>query len=240
MRRRLFPKFRHPHEGGDPVRYNRLDSCLGENDNIYSMKHFFYILFISLLSLTAYAGSLDKQIETIQDTYQQINTLSADFTQTTYVKLIDKTVTKHGKFYFKKGGKLRIEYKTNPEKHYLSDGQKLWIYNVGDKANMQEYELNDETMPKEALSFLAGFGKLKQEFQIKKSNVFEKTKQGYTALELTPKNKKAQYKMLDALFNKNNYLIKLRVKNPSGNITNYSFTKIKTNQKIKNSFFQIQ
>ncbi|MFH1874740.1 MAG: outer membrane lipoprotein carrier protein LolA [Pseudomonadota bacterium] len=203
------------------------------------MKFIPVTILILLFASIAYAGSLNEQIEAIQKTYQDIETISADFTQTTYVKLIDKTVTKQGKFYFKKGGKLRIEYKGDPEKHYVSDGTKLWIYNVGDKASQQEYELNDETIPKEALSFLAGFGKLNEEFKIKKSQAFENVEQNFSALELIPKNKSAQYKTLDTLFNQDNYLVKLRVRNPSGNITNYTFTNIQINQNLEDGFFQV-
>jgi len=179
------------------------------------------------------------QIDAIQSTYQSIPGIAADFTQQTYVALIEKTVSKQGKFYFKKGGKLRIEYKGDEERNYVSDGSTLWIYTPGDAASMQTYEISEETVPREALSFLSGFGKLDKEFSIEPSKAFTEIPEGFTALHLKPLRKKAQYKSLDTLFNKDHLLMKLKIHNLSGNVTDYEFTNIKTSVGLKDGFFTL-
>lgn len=207
-----------------------------------SVFFFASLLLASLLlifSADAKESAPSQDIDAIQSVYQSIPDISADFTQQTYVVLIEKTVSKQGKFYFKKGGKLRIEYKGDEERNYVSDGSTLWIYTPGDAASMQTYEVSEETVPKEALSFLSGFGKLDKEFLITPSKVFSEVPEGFTALHLKPLRKKAQYKSMDALFNKDHLLFKLKIMNLSGNITDYNFTNIKTNVGLKDSFFTL-
>ncbi len=205
------------------------------------MKTKILLIFCLLFALPAFAGEgvPQQEIEAIQTVYQSIPGIAADFTQQTYVALIEKTVSKTGKFYFKKGGKLRIEYKGDEERNYVSDGVTLWIYTPGDIASMQSYEVSEETVPKEALSFLSGFGKLEKEFQIEPSKAFKDVPEGFTSLHLKPFNKKAQYKSLDALFNQDHLLTKLKISNLSGNVTDYNFTNIKTNVALKDSLFSL-
>lgn len=199
------------------------------------------ILFCLILPAASLAKESvpQNEIDAIQSVYQSIPDISSDFTQQTYVALIEKTVSKTGKFYFKKGGKLRIEYKNEEERNYVSDGSTLWIYTPGDAASMQTYEVSEETVPKEALSFLSGFGKLDKEFLVEPSKAFKDVPEGFTALYLKPLRKKAQYQSLDTLFNREHLLVQLKIHNISGNVTDYSFTNIKTGVGLKDSFFYL-
>jgi len=209
---------------------------------IFSIFFFASCLFASLLlsfSARAKDASLNGQIAAVQDVYQSIPDIAADFTQQTYVALIDKTVSKKGKFYFKKGGMLRIEYKGVEEKHYVSDGTTLWIYTPGDAASLQTYAVSEDTVPKEALAFLSGFGKLAKEFVVGSSGAFHDIPSGFTAFHLKPRAKKPQYKSLDTLFNQDHLLVKLRILNLSGNVTDYDFNNIKTNVGLKDDFFSL-
>jgi outer membrane lipoprotein-sorting protein len=184
-------------------------------------------------------AAMQQNVNEVQRVYQSIPDIAADFTQETYVALLDKKVEKKGKFYFKKGGMLRIEYKGDEERHYVSDGTTLWIYTPGDAASLQTYAVSEETVPREALSFMSGFGKLEKEFVISSSSAFKDVPEGFSALHLVPKNKKAQYKSLDTMFNKNHVLVKLKIANLSGNITDYNFSNIKTDVSLKDDFFSL-
>lgn len=194
-----------------------------------------------LLSASVYAAgaAMRQDVNEVQKVYQSIPDIAADFTQETYVALLEKKVQKKGKFYFKKGGMLRIEYKGDEERHYVSDGTTLWIYTPGDAASLQTYAVSEETVPREALSFMSGFGKLDKEFVISSSSAFKDVPDGFCALHLIPKNKKAQYKNLDTMFNKDHVLVKLKIANLSGNITDYNFANIKTGVGLKDDFFSL-
>lgn len=209
-----------------------------------NMKQIINILFICCFFIVCSPvhgkdASLSLEINAVQKTYQSIPDISADFTQKTYVALLEKTVTKKGKFYYKKGGLLRIEYTGDEQRHYVSDGTTLWIYTPGDAASLQTYAVSEETVPKEALSFLSGFGKLEKEFKISNSQAFKNIPEGDMALHLIPRHPKAQYKSLDTLFNKDHLLVRLKIHNLTGNITDYDFTKIKTGVGLKDDFFSL-
>lgn len=205
------------------------------------MRKIIFILIIAfLISATSYAKKPEADIpsvDAIESTYNSLNDFSAKFVQTTKVKLVDRTVTKKGAFRFKKGGKLRIEYEGIGGKNYVSDGKKLWVFIPGDAASLQTFAVSDETMPKEALPFLGGFGKLRQEFAIGRSTAFENAPEGTVALHLVPRARAKHYEYLDALFGPDHILTELIIQNTSGNQSRYLFSNIQTDKGIPDSVF---
>ncbi len=199
------------------------------------------VLLISGISLTGFSkdDQLNDSVDKIQERYQLINDLTADFFQKTQVKLIDKEVVKKGKLYLKKGGMLRVEYQSKDNKYYVSDGSTIWVYIPGDVSSLQTYAVSEETVPKEGLSFLLGFGDIKKEFKIKKSDAFKKISKGFVALNLIPIRKGAGYKSLDAMFDSGGVMVQLKVLNDSGNITEYELNNIKINKDLKDNLFTL-
>ena len=142
---------------------------------------------VALLTAPALAGTSEApsgDIGAIESTYRSLGDISSTFVQTTDIALVGKTVTKRGTFQFKKGGKIRIEYEGKDGKHYVCDGTTLWTFVPGDEASLQTFTVNDRTMPKEALSFMSGFGKLTREFAVTPSSAFAEAPAGTTALHL--------------------------------------------------------
>jgi outer membrane lipoprotein-sorting protein len=180
-----------------------------------------------------------ERIKAIESAYSGCNDLTADFTQTTDIALLDRTVKKIGVFQFKKGGMMRIEYKGKNVKNYVSDGSTLWTYIPGDETSLETFAVNDKTIPKEALSFLNGFGKLTDEFKVSPSNAFKKIPTGGIALNLVPRKKEPQYKSLDALFGADNFLAELKVDNESGNVSYYIFTNVRKNTGLSDERFTL-
>ena len=193
------------------------------------------IVILFFISSIAFAGDVGS----IENTYKSLSDFSANFTQETKVALVDRVITQTGTFRFKKGGKLKIEYAGKSGKHYVSDGTTLWIFNPGDEASLQTFAISDKTVPKEALSFLNGFGQLKKEFNVSKSSLFPE-KSGLTALHLVPKTKAKHYDSLDTLFGEDNLLRELIIKNISGNVSHYYFSDIKTNSGLSDDVFTLK
>lgn len=179
------------------------------------------------------------RIAAIEATNNAWNDISAGFEQKTYVELIDKTVTKHGTMRLKKGGRLRIAYEGKDEKTYVSDGSTLWIFIPGDAASLHTYAVNDKSIPKEALSFLTGFGRLRKEFKISGSGAFPNHGPEFIALKLEPRSKSAHYKSLETLFGPDNLLSELIINNVSGNTSHYTFKDIRTNQNPPDDLFTL-
>ena len=201
----------------------------------------FVIIFFISFSTYAFAKKTAivaaNNIDAIESTYRSLQDLSANFVQTTKVELVDRTVIKKGTFRFKKGGKIRIEYEGKDGKNYISDGSTLWTYIEGDKKSLQTFAIDDETVPKEALSFLNGFGTLKKEFSVTASSAFPDAPAGTDALHLVPRGKAKHFESLDALFGPDHLLSQLVIKNTSGNTSNYKFSEIKTNTNLSDGLF---
>jgi outer membrane lipoprotein-sorting protein len=206
------------------------------------------IILLFVLLLTPIAGlakgkqatdvSAGKILE-IEAAYNALSDLTADFTQTTHIKLLDRTVKKDGLFQFKKGGMWRIEYRGKQGKHYVSDGTTLWVYIPGDETTLETFAVNDKTVPKEALSFLSGFARLDKEFEVGECEAFKKTPKGSTALRLVPRKEEAHYQYLDALFGPSDMLSELIVTNRSGNVSHYIFKDLKKNTGLPDSHFSL-
>jgi outer membrane lipoprotein-sorting protein len=199
-------------------------------------------LSAAFLCASAHAGGdsapSGADISAIEATYRAVDDLSADFVQRTDIELLKKQVTRKGTFRFKKGGKIRIEYSGGGEKSYVSDGTTLWTFVPGDEASLQTFAVNDRNIPREALSFMNGFGRLTKEFKVTASEAFGSPPSG-TALRLTPRSKSPQYECLDALFGADRLLTELIVRNLSGNVSHYNFRDIRTNSGLADSIFTL-
>jgi len=176
---------------------------------------------------TATAESLENQIKKIEKAYQQTASLSAEFVQTTRVEVLDKTVTRHGRFFYARGGKLRIEYSGDPMTHYISDGSHFWIWEPKAK-KLDTTSLEEAGLPDEALNFLGGFGNLRDSFQITGG------KDGF--LKLKPQ-KKSSYRSLRGKFNDAGFLTDLTIHTASGNISQYRFFNLETNKPLSENLF---
>lgn len=163
-------------------------------------------------------------IQNIEQTYTQTKALQAEFTQSTYVPLLEKTITRPGRIFYQKGGKIRIEYAAKPMTHYISDGETLWIVRPKEKS-AETHLLKDSGLPEEALNFLTELGELRKYFNVSEG------KEGRVVLK--PK-KKSGYKKLVCLFDEKNYLKEITIHNLSGNDSHYRFF----NLKIKEGFPQ--
>lgn len=207
------------------------------------MKRWVFLILAITSILPVYAddkahrtdNTLVQSINTITHAYTTANTISADFTQTVYIPLLEKHTTKTGKIYLSKGGKLRIDYLVPHKVSYISNGKKLWISDAS-ISQIREYKLNSKVVPKEALDFLTGFGNITKSFRVSASN--SNVSASTIHLLLQPRRKSAGYDKLDCTFGKDGLLKKLVIHNKSGNTSTYNFYNIKTNVQFPAHLFK--
>jgi outer membrane lipoprotein carrier protein len=132
------------------------------------------------------AQSLDEVLRDIEAAYGRMTDLRADFTQTAFNKSLNQTIPAKGTVYLKRGGKLRWEFTEPTPQEIVSDGKKLWVYTPTlNQANVAEAP---EALAGPAVSFLAGLGRLRTEFQVRFLNPAQpKDAEGNWVLDLTPK-----------------------------------------------------
>lgn len=174
------------------------------------------------------AAAFSLSIESIEQTYSNTQTLQAEFVQNTYVGLLEKTITRPGRIFYQKGGKLRIEYAGDKMTHYVSDGTTLWILDPQTREK-EVYGLKDSGLPEEALKFLTELGNLRHYFHV--------TTDKNNKIILKPK-KKSTYRSLDCAFGKDYYLKELTIHTASGNTSKYRFFNLRTGVKFPEKLFQ--
>lgn len=180
-------------------------------------------LLLLLISSPSIAGTLQE----VEQTYQKTSTLTAEFTQSTFVPILEKTITRPGRLFYQKGGKLRIEYAGEEMTHYITDGKILWIRNPATDET-QTLPLSEGELPKETLKFLTEMGNLSTYFKV------TPRKKGY---QLKPK-KKTTYRSLDATFGKDHYVETLILHTLEGNTSTYRFFNRVPNQKLSPRLFK--
>lgn len=82
---------------------------------------------LSLLIGFDYAASVTKIVQKIQDKYEKIDNLSAEFVQVDQYKLTGSMTETRGTIYVKDGVKYRLE---TEDRTIVTDGETVWTYSV--------------------------------------------------------------------------------------------------------------
>ncbi len=144
-------------------------------------------LALLFLPAPALAQNLDEVVAGVEATYGRITDLRAEFTQVAHNRSLGQDIKAEGVVYLKKGGKMRWDYKTPSPQQIVSDGVSLWVYTP------ELNQVNKGSAPKAlagpAGSFLAGLGKLHDQFSVRFLNPAAKVDgAGRPVLDLTPKS----------------------------------------------------
>jgi len=134
----------------------------------------------------ALAQELDQVVAGVEATYGKITDLRAEFTQVANNKSLGQDIKSEGTVSLKKGGKMRWDYKSPAPQQIVSDGTSLWVYTP------ELNQVNKGSAPKAlagpAGSFLAGLGRVRNEFNVRFLNPASKVDAaGRPVLDLTPK-----------------------------------------------------
>lgn len=133
----------------------------------------------------AAAVTVDEAVRGIEGAYARINDLKADFNQTAFNKSLNQRIPAKGTMYVKKGGKLRWEYSEPTPQEIVSDGKTLWVYTPS--LNQVNTGPAPEALAGPAGSFLAGLGKVREQFNVRFLNPAQPVDAGLVVLDLTPK-----------------------------------------------------
>lgn len=174
--------------------------------------------------------SADEAVKKLQAFYQSTQKLKADFKQTYTNAVFGRTSTSTGKLYVMKPGKMRWDYKTPDEKHFISDGATLWIYEKAAKQAGKQ-ELKDTVLPV-AITFLFGQGDLARDF----APSLDPGKYGAPkdiVVKLVPRQPTAQYKHLWLVLDPGDFHVKESViLEASDNVNHFKFHTLRQNKDV--------
>lgn len=200
--------------------------------------------FILVLCLVFISSAVSASLATdVEKKYDTISTWKASFTQTTFVEMLKQTLSKTGEIAVKRPQKLNIKYTSKPNKIYVSDGKKLWVYKESENTAWQFDKLN-RMISEEALSFLSGLNRLSELFDVmtdlKEPEGYLKIKdRALKRISLVPKKQDAVLRITLGVDAKTLLIKEAVLFNTSGNVTHYQFSGIDVDTKIEDSFFTL-
>jgi len=175
-----------------------------------------------------------QALEAFQQKYENILTFEADFTQRSYVKMMDKAHEAKGRVQIKKPGKMKWVYGSPDIQVLISNGKTLWHY-VSDENQVTKVPIESIYSSNTPALFLAGEEKLTQIFNI------ENVDTNPLSFTLSPKEEDQALRRLQLFANKKNFQITgSTVYDKLGNKTEIRFSNIKTNLDIPEKTFQFQ
>ena len=125
-------------------------------------------VFLSIMFIPSGTFAADKKISTgevyLEKFLEKTQTLEADFQQTLRTREGEVLQQTEGKFYLHRPGKFRWNYKTPYEQIIVSDGERIWIYDV-DLAQVT-VQKQSAGLPSSPMSLLQDSAKLHQSFDV--------------------------------------------------------------------------
>ena len=193
----------------------------------------------TLLALpgTLFSETSEQQaLDAIQRQYEKVSTFEADFTQRSYVKMMNQTQSIKGTVKIKKPGKMKWVYGAPDTQILISDGKNLWLY-VPEEEQATKVPVESIYSSNTPALFLAGKGKLTRSFNVE--SVSEENQN--ILVTLVPKNEDQGLARLILHANKKNYQITgSTVYDKLGNKTDIRFSRIRINREIPEEQFQLK
>lgn len=168
------------------------------------------------------ALNLDSVVNGVQQFYDKTSSFKASFSQTITKKFRPNGkpgATRTGTAYFLKPGKMRWDYETPDSVYYVSDGDVLWVYDVGQntayKGSVKGSRMYD------SMKFLFGSGNLRDEFTPSLGTATAET----VELHLIQKSGQQNFKSLTLVVDRKSFEIKeTRIVDPAGDVSTIQFS----------------
>lgn len=191
---------------------------------------------VTVSSLYAASLSLKEVIQKIQVRYDQTEDLTAEFVQKATIKSVGQTVIESGTVYFKKPKRMLWDYREPSHKKLVINPQKAWLYMPEDHL-VYVQDSQKILSSKMTVRFMAGMGKLQDDFQISFSdNAVDET--GNYRLRLIPHRKEMGIEHLTMKVNaKTFFIMNFSFTDIYGNTTELTFGNMKANHNLSDSLF---
>ena len=179
--------------------------------------------------------SLEEVVAKVQEQYEIHSDFKAQFVQEVLIKSLGRKQQAEGAVYFKKPGKMHWIYRKPTQQEIVSNGETLWTYRPEEKQVIVA-RMTQAFQSKAPSTFLAGIGNLKRDFQAR--FVGEPSPGTDYSLELTPLETQGSLEKLFLLVDRKNfYILRARIQDAMGNVTQISFSKIQFDNHLSDSLF---
>ena len=175
-------------------------------------------------------------LERVQQTYEQISALSAEFVQVATLSTLNREQTSSGHMYIQKPHAIRWEYTHPDSQTILYKDNQLQIYTPKRKQVLQSI-IAEKDRNGVALLFLAGVGTLQQSFTI---TSLPSTEDIVSRLRLVPRSPQAGFTELHITVNRQSALIEsLTIYDHIGNRTHIRFVALQPHPSLPADTFEL-
>lgn len=190
-------------------------------------------LLFTFVSVNAFAE--DKKISTgevyLEKFLGNTQTLEANFQQTLRTRDGEVLQQTKGRFYLNRPGKFRWNYQSPYEQIIVSDGERIWIYDV----ELQQVTVQNQmaALPASPMALLEDSAKLHQSFEI-----FPLDEQnGVYRLKLISKSKESDFAEIVVGLDANGLRF-MQLHDQFEQVTDVVFSDVSTNTKLSNEIFR--
>lgn len=182
--------------------------------------------------------SLEAVITEVQDRYDKTINFKARFVQESTMKAVKRTEREEGTVYFKKPKRMRWEYSRPKGKLLVISPDKAWLYLPEDRlVYVQDAEKMFQS--RLAMKFVAGFGRLADDFQVAFASPQKTNREGNYLLTLTPRDPSPEMDNLAIVVDRTNYsILEFSLSDFAGNITRIEFRNLVINSKLPDRLFR--
>jgi len=200
-----------------------------------TMKYLPWTLFLALFLFSQTAEDVALKTE---KKLRSLKSIQADFEQILYSTSISTSLREKGKFYFQKPNSMKWVYQEPEEKIFLYKEGNFFFYLPEDN-QLYRGSLSKENHKADILNLLSGQNKFQDSYYIKFSPFPSEITHSFQ-LKLIPKEEH-EYSFILLEIEKKTWLIRKAISfDWAGNKTEYIFSKIKTNLRFPQNFFELK
>lgn len=186
-----------------------------------------------LAALIAAPPTADSVVAGLQDTYDSTTDLKATFEQVYTYKVGGLTKRSTGRIFMKKPGRMRFDYLTPTRRHFISDGDVLWVYEP-DQAQAFEDSLKS-SQSSVVVNLLLGGGDVAEEFE---PSLLPADDAGRHRLQLIPRQSARTFRRVVLTLDPSTFRVMgVEWEDPTGNHNRMLFSELQANVKLPEEGF---
>ena len=190
----------------------------------------------AIRSSAADSKSAEVIVDGLQKNYDATADFTADFSQETEVKNLNRSLKASGKLSFKRPGKMLWRYEEPKGQFVVADGKHLYFYQP-EQNQVIKSPLKNAFRGDIPLSFLLGLGNLKKDFNAS----LKTTEANDYVLRLEPKSEAGGFsEILLSVSKVSSDIVWLSVRDAAGNLTTVRFSGMRKGVGLNDSLFQVQ
>lgn len=195
---------------------------------------------LAFLSSAALAADSSDLVVRIQERYDGVHSLRADFLQETSSRATALGVTAHGTVYYLKPRAMRWDYR-EPQQQFVISGQEAWLY-VPEEKTVYVYQVDKIIRSPVVLNFFSGLSQLRETFEISQLADDPGPPKRHR-LELLPRDSemKSQVSKVALWIEPETYrVVRIQTVDPLGNTNQIILSNFQVNVPLAPSFFTMQ